>query len=110
MSFRPAENHTSPTWSFTVSTTATTPLADINDWSISPNPIQSSIQLQVKAKRAFEAQASIIDIQGRVLYEEIINVHQGNQTIGLSNPVFPSGSYFVQLLSKDAMETKRIVF
>ncbi len=58
----------STTWAFAIGTLATTPIPNNQQWTISLNPVRSSIHLQAKVKHAFEAQASIVNLQGRTLF------------------------------------------
>ncbi len=81
-----------------------------SEYQIFPNPFSTSIRIDLKLSEAGETQIQIIDIQGRVLNERLLNGTIGTQTISIDNlDQMVKGIYFVRILSPDGLAQKKIV-
>ncbi len=91
---------------------ATTDIAGLSAWQVSPNPVQSgaSFRLVVNADNGFEATVQIFDPAGRQVYSQQSLSFQAGETVtevpvdGLGN-----GLYFVVLNSGQGRDVRRLV-
>ena len=70
--------------------------------NVFPNPVKNSnMHIQLKGYEAMDnLDINIIDIYGRIVYNESIQLNRGDQTIDLNNESFATkGMYFLQLLN-----------
>jgi hypothetical protein len=75
--------------------------AEINSFTITPNPVQLVIQLNFHSKTNQQATVLISDVAGRIVSTSKIYLVKGNQLISLDNAVLNSGAYFISIQLKD---------
>lgn len=81
----------------------------VQNWSIYPNPTQSeniTITLVSEKKSTFDV--SIIDVNGKIVHTEVMEVTNGLTTKLLQVPVLPKGIYLIQLVSKSIVLRDKI--
>lgn len=66
--------------------------------SIAPNPVQSTLHVQLSEVPQKTLFAQLVDVQGRVLVQRT-NLGLGNTELNLSN--LPAGTYFLQVLQQN---------
>ncbi len=79
-------------------------------FTISPNPASDRSVVSVRSDGLQKISLSVVDLSGRV----VALIHDGEASMGLTNYSFdcsrlPSGSYYVELRTGEAVETKRLV-
>jgi hypothetical protein len=75
---------------------------------IYPNPTSGKFNLNIKADEFNNAELTVIDIVGKVIYEQDnLNV-QGSQEINIDLSEHPSGIYFVQIKNENYSVSKKV--
>lgn len=79
-------------------------------FSVAPNPARSFAKISLAMADPTSIQISIVDATGRMVESVFRGTAQsGASTYGLDCTRLASGTYYVELLSGDAVETRRIV-
>jgi hypothetical protein len=80
----------------------------INILSVSPNPFETNIRMQVYTDKSFPAAIRITDIMGREMYRAMKVIAAGNNNISLNLPVsLAKGMYILQLISNNEVIWKQ---
>lgn len=79
-------------------------------FSISPNPAQSQLTLDVPKKDGAVIEVSILNISGLTLLTDSLQVVQGKIKLDLSNLQLSSGSYFIVLKDRNSVATELFIF
>jgi hypothetical protein len=79
-------------------------------FTFSPNPASDQSVVSVRSDVTQHIRLTVMDVSGRV----VALIHDGEANAGLTNYSFdcsrlPSGSYYVELRTGEAVETKRLV-
>ena len=72
---------------------------------IFPNPLQSSLNLRFSSRDNFKGRLRLMDMTGRVVLEQAMDVSSGEQTWALPLPALQPGVYFLAL-----QEQNRLIF
>lgn len=65
-----------------------------------PNPWDAVTSIDVKVAKDTETQMTIVDMTGRVVYQQVYRLHGGNNTIQIDNTIVPgAGVYYYELSS-----------
>jgi hypothetical protein len=103
----------SDTWDFTTGTAVSTQqITQLNNWTVSPNPVRmnSSINLSFDAANSFTAAITIYSATGQVVFQSPDNyIPQGAFTFSLPISDLQSGIYFVQVRSDNGLASQRLV-
>jgi choice-of-anchor B domain-containing protein len=84
----------------TIETVATNELAEVNEFSIFPNPVNELLQAKITLEKAMEFQVEIISSNGQILQAE--NRYFGeNDFIKMDISTYPSGVYFLKLKNEN---------
>ncbi len=101
---------TSPKWKFKASPLATSNIKEINAWDVIPNPTTAStLKFAIELDKALEITAQLVAVNGQVLSTKDLKVNTGKQVISMPNTKLSNGTYFLRLISKNGMETRRVV-
>ena len=67
------------------------------DFSVFPNPASDVFSIMYTLGKVAPATIAIIDLQGRVINEQVVEGSKGVNQIELNNNNYPSGIYFIKL-------------
>jgi photosystem II stability/assembly factor-like uncharacterized protein len=76
---------------------------------VSPNPNDGIFSVNFNSITSFKSKLNIIDIMGKVVYSQEINILSGNTDIKLKLAKLNSGIYFVQLLYENTFKSIKFV-
>jgi hypothetical protein len=75
------------------------PISDKFNFNIGPNPIdKNGLSMLIYSPSSLQVNVQIVDQLGRLVYNQIINVSQGNQHLVLEPGVLSSGTYTIQMM------------
>ena len=75
-----------------------------------PNPFDKETSIEFSLNEATEAQISIYDVTGKVVYLNQLQAQKGKNTLKIHKSDLPSaGIYYYQLDAADRTATKRMV-
>ncbi len=75
-----------------------------------PNPISNKeIQFEI-ANNSKDFSAQVIDIQGRIIFEQKYKADNYGKTMTLSVPALETGVYFLKIENETAMDVQKVVF
>ncbi len=92
----------------TIETVSTNELADVNEFSIFPNPVNELLFAKIELEKTMDFHVEIISPNGQILKEE-------NKTFGKNDFIemdissFPNGVYFLKLNNENGSIIKRFV-
>lgn len=84
-------------------------LAQQVSMSITPNPASDYVTINLNADQNFDANLSILTIDGKLLTSNSIKVNEGTQVRTIDTTDFPKGFYVVRLESGNAVMTQKLV-
>ncbi|MBP7822005.1 MAG: T9SS type A sorting domain-containing protein [Saprospiraceae bacterium] len=86
-------------------------LGNLGLYQNSPNPFKDYTLIQLEMAIGSEVTLSIVDIEGRVLYNKTNNYPAGKHTVKIDKNIFnEAGVYFYKIQAGQDMITKRMVF
>jgi extracellular elastinolytic metalloproteinase len=94
-------------------TDATTPTKDLptalSKVEFYPNPVSNILNLDIVASKITSVNITIVQIDGKNIYSEIVKIGQGanSKQIDLSN--VPSGVYLINILDGESLTSKKLV-
>jgi endonuclease I len=77
-----------------------------DDWKIFPNPARNEVEVRLE-KGSSPRKVNLMDLNGRLLYSYSLVAYQQKQIINLQP--YPSGLYFIQLVSTEKTVTKKLI-
>ena len=77
--------------------------------SLFPNPASKEVNLAITAKEAMDGTVSILDIAGKTVYNNNVNLNEGQQQLTLSVDNLPAGVYLVRMTSDAAQTTMKFI-
>lgn len=81
-----------------------------NDWTITPNPSKDFFILTLEAAKEEDVQMSVLDVTGRVIYQEILGVQAGENRHTVRLNAISAGIYQVNINWSDGeAQTKNLV-
>ena len=84
---------------------ANSPIADL---IVFPNPTQNLLNIQFNSMNESTAQVVLVDLMGRVVFQQNINVVRGGNSIALDLNALAQGSYMLRLVNGETMLARRI--
>ncbi len=84
-------------------------LIDNSDVVLYPNPAADNLSIAINAKESNKGQVNILDITGKILSSQNINLETGKNVINQNTSELPSGIYFVQVKCNESFVTKKLV-
>ena len=82
---------------------------DNSDVVLYPNPAADNLSIIINAKASNNGQVNILDITGKVLSSQDINLENGKNVINQNTNDLSSGIYFVQVKCNESFVTKKLV-
>jgi|GEM_PF-6815389 len=73
------------------------PQVEITGMTIAPNPASNATQVFVESITAKSSRLMVLDLNGKVLRQEQIELAPGLNTIVIDVEMFPAGSYFISI-------------
>ncbi len=83
--------------------------ASISNINVFPNPANQYINVEYTNIESTEVQLFLMDINGRIIQNQILNDAPGQQRIQLDINTLNSGFYFIQLVAEDTVESMKFV-
>ncbi|MCP3931424.1 MAG: T9SS type A sorting domain-containing protein [Bacteroidetes bacterium] len=74
-----------------------------------PNPSKDFLNIRFNSKTARDVEINLVDVNGKVVYGQIIHLNTGQQLIPLSTAHLVAGFYFLQLKSEGVILTKKLI-
>jgi len=100
----------SPTWQFKASPLANSNIQEINAWDVIPNPTSASnVKFAIELDKALDITAQLVSVNGQILNSKDFKINAGKQVINMPETQLSNGTYFLRLISKNGMETRRVV-
>ncbi len=72
-------------------------LDQLNSFAVYPNPVKNKLTVYVNAENSSRTELSMIDITGRTLLRQPVQVQKGANTISVNIPGLPAGTYIVKM-------------
>lgn len=82
---------------------------DNSDVVLYPNPATDNLSIIINSKASNNGQVNILDITGKVLSSQDINLENGKNVINQNTNDLSSGIYFVQVKCNESFVTKKLV-
>lgn len=92
----------------TIETVSTNELAEVNEFSIFPNPVNELLFAKIELEKAMKFQVEIISTDGRILHEQNRTFGE-NDFIEMNISNYPSGVYFIKLKNKNGSMIRRFI-
>ncbi len=92
----------------TIETVATNELAEVNDFSIFPNPVNELLYAKIELENTMDFQVEIISPNGQVLQEEN-KTFDKSDFIEMDLSSYPSGVYFLKLKNENGSIIRRFI-
>ncbi|MGB0930059.1 MAG: T9SS type A sorting domain-containing protein [Chitinophagales bacterium] len=81
----------------------------LNEWILYPNPANDFVSLQFDLQRNIAATVEILDMAGRQLFSENLQLSGTNKQFSIDTKDFPIGVYLVVLKGDNGMVTRKLV-
>jgi len=72
-------------------------LEQVNSFAVYPNPVKNKLTVYVNAENSSRTELSMIDITGRTLLKQPVQINKGVNTISVNIPTLPPGTYIVKV-------------
>ncbi|MEM9821140.1 MAG: T9SS type A sorting domain-containing protein [Bacteroidota bacterium] len=76
---------------------------------VSPNPFSDQINVQIQSLGAARGAVDLLDLQGRIISSQVVDLSEGVNDLSLSGVELPEGLYFLQLKSNESVQTLKII-
>jgi len=70
---------------------------ELNSFAVYPNPVKNKLTVYVNSDKENRTELSMIDITGRMLFKQPVQIQKGVNTISVNIPTLPTGTYIVKL-------------
>lgn len=71
--------------------------ASIVRFSVYPNPVKDQLQIQLLSATQHRATIQITDVQGKTIWQQVVQLQVGNNFVSLATSSFAKGSYILTL-------------
>ncbi len=78
--------------------------------SIRPNPVRNKISIEIMSVRTTESTLTMVDVLGRIVYQESHRLGRGMNTIDLPAKFLGSGIYFVKVTGEGTLKSDILKF
>ena len=102
-------NNTTTQFAVTNKTTANTKIESANNFMVYPNPASASVNISYFSEGANESNLNIVDINGRLIKTQRVQISDGDNTINIETENIESGIYFVQIRNEQDTEIQRLI-
>jgi hypothetical protein len=82
---------------------------DNSDVVLYPNPAADNLSIIINAKASNNGQVNVLDITGKILSSQDVNLENGKNVINQNTNDLSSGIYFVQVKCNESFVTKKLV-
>ncbi|MGC4038746.1 MAG: M4 family metallopeptidase [Chitinophagaceae bacterium] len=72
-------------------------LENVNSFAVYPNPVKDRLTVYINAENSSRTELSMMDITGRTLLRQPVQINKGMNTISVNLPSLPSGTYIVKV-------------
>ena len=85
--------------------------SDFEIHGLYPNPFNSNLTIDFRLKSPSEIELAVIDISGReVEHHSLGNYVSGNHSISWNGKNYSAGVYFIQLISGNSVQTRKVLY
>ncbi len=84
-------------------------LVEISELTLFPNPANDYLNVDYVTTDLAQTQLSVIDINGKVVHQQVLNENTGLQRVQIDLSRLSAGFYFVQLVAEDSMMTQKFI-
>ena len=102
-------NNTTTQFAVINKTSANTIRESANNLIIYPNPASSLINIIYFSEGANESNLNIVDMNGRLIKTQKVEILEGDNTINIATESIESGIYFVQIRNEQESEIQRLI-
>lgn len=87
------------------------PIKNLEIVSLYPNPVKEKLNLIINANTAETFTLNIVDITGKKIAQQMVQLKQGSNTVDVNASQFPIGTYLIKLVSESNVEldTKKFI-
>lgn len=78
-------------------------------FSVAPNPFAGMMQVTIGHDKNESATLSVIDVEGREIFKQAVMLQKGYNKFTLDGTRFRPGSFFLKLITKDRVESLKMV-
>lgn len=89
--------------------TGTAEVQFVNSLSLFPNPVLEQLTVQFEASQVSDLNISIVDLNGRILYQNNTTTSLGIQNINIPVTQLSEGVYLLSIQSKEGITSRRFV-
>ena len=82
---------------------------DNSDVVLYPNPAADKLSIAINSKESTKGLVNVLDIAGKVLSSQAVDLEIGKNVINQNTSDLPSGIYFVQVKCNESFITKKLV-
>ena len=80
-----------------------------NQLEVFPNPFENNLNLVINSSINTNAQIEIIDVQGKMVYQNTIRLTQGFNSYSMNDlSALPNGTYIIQVNNNENIQTIKI--
>lgn len=72
-------------------------LSELNSFVVYPNPVKNTLTVYVNAENSSRTELSMIDIAGRTMMKQPVQLQKGNNTVSVNIPKLAAGTYIVKM-------------
>jgi len=80
--------------------------ADISVW---PNPINDVLNIDIDAPQGLEVEVNLTNIYGNIILTTNESITSGQQQLTYDMSLYPTGIYFVSIISKDGITSRKLI-
>jgi hypothetical protein len=100
----------SPIWKFTIEgPEAIDEIIESNSVTLFPNPSNGAFTVQLNASKSEEVYVELIDISGRVVYNDVVSCSVGKNNIAIDLNELPVGVYQVNLKVENNVISRKLI-
>jgi len=100
----------SPVWKFTIEgPEAIDEIIESNSVTLFPNPSNGAFTVQLNASKSEEVNVELIDISGRVVYNDVVSCSVGINNIAIDLNELPVGVYQVNLKVENNVISRKLI-
>lgn len=81
----------------------------VRTFSVAPNPFAGTIQVSIGHDKNESATLVVIDVSGREIFKQAVTLQKGYNKFTLDGTRFTPGSFFLKLITKERVESLKMV-
>jgi hypothetical protein len=71
--------------------------SQLNSFTVYPNPVKNKLTVYVNAENSSRTELSMVDIAGRTMMKQPVQIQKGDNTISVNIPRLAAGTYIVKM-------------